>query len=90
MKLIYCPLCDDVVKLDFRFRMCKCQQSGGQYHEDGIHADYCGEAVPIGFANSSFMAAVHDQPDRGPKGKEFVAFVIPKECDTMTRIEFNR
>ena len=38
-------------------------------------------AVPIGFANSTLVRAVHNQPKDG-MGENFTAFVIPKICST--------
>ena len=65
MKLIYCPECDDVLKLNTIPRLCKCQQSGGQYLEDDLHAEYWGKAVPLGFANPSFVKALQNRPEEG-------------------------
>jgi len=85
MKLIYCPKCDDVVKLAQVPRHCKCKKSGGRYLVDSWHAEYWGLAVPLGFANSTLMKAVKNQPKEG-QGERFVAFVIPEECPTMRKI----
>ena len=84
MKLILCRECEDVFKLDYKLRSCKCGQCKGKYLKDGINATYQGPAVPIGFANSSLVKAVNNQPERG-MGKEFIAFVIPKQCPTFSR-----
>jgi hypothetical protein len=84
MKLIICRKCQDIFKLDYKPRTCKCGQSKGKYLQDGINAQYSGPAVPIGFANSSLANAVNNQPEDG-MGKEFIAFVIPKHCETMKR-----
>jgi len=81
MKLIYCPQCHDVVKLDFMERTCECRASYG-YYEDDLNAIYGGSAVPLGFANSSLVKAVKNQPDKG-MGENFEAFVIPKSCPTF-------
>lgn len=84
MKLIFCTECRDVVNLARCMpRQCLCGKSGGQY-TDNVNAEYYGPAVPMGFANSSFMRAVSSQPLRG-SGKEFVAFVIPEECSTFVK-----
>jgi hypothetical protein len=85
MKLILCHNCQDVFKLDYKLRSCKCGQSKGKYLKDGLNATYQGEnAVPIGFANSTLVKAVNNQPESG-MGKEFVAFVIPKKCPTFQK-----
>lgn len=42
--------------------------------------NYTGEyAIIIGFNNSSLRNAVINQPEKG-QGKEFISFVLPKEC----------
>ena len=86
MKLIYCPQCHDVVKLAFDARSCECEASHGYYKADGLNAVYSGLAVPLGFANHSFQAAILDQPDEGMGGR-FEAFIIPKSCPTCWREE---
>ena len=82
MKLIFCPHCNDVVKLREAHRTCWCGKSGGMYLQDGLHAIIYGDAVPIGFQNKSFYYACLSQPEEG-KGKNFIAFVIPKQCPTV-------
>lgn len=85
MKLIYCKKCHDVFKLDHELRYCKCYSCWGLYLDDGLNAVYKGRcAVPLGFANSTLVEAVHNQPKEG-MGEEFTAFVIPKKCPTMKR-----
>jgi hypothetical protein len=81
MKLIYCPKCHDVVRGMMEPRKCACGSSGLQY-TDSLNAVYWGEAVPLGFANSSFVDALGRQPEEGG-GKLFTAFVIPKNCPTF-------
>lgn len=83
MKLILCRKCNDVFKLDNKVRTCKCGCCSGRYLSDDYHAEYCGkEAIPIGFANSSLVKAVQNQPEEG-RGEVFEAFIIPKKCPTM-------
>lgn len=86
MKLIYCPHCHDVRKLGYTLTTCECGRSFGKYDKDGLNAMYSGEAVPIGFANQSFIGAFLDQPESG-QGRHFEAFVIPKECPTFTQVK---
>jgi len=86
MKLILCLACQDVRKLLKEGTTCQCGKSGGHYFEDGIHAEYWGDCVPIGFSNISFGCAVANQPEEG-QGEYFDAFVIPKECGTMKKVE---
>lgn len=83
MKLIYCPRCHDVRKLQFGGVACLCGRSQGCYHEDGLNATITGDAIPIGIHGSSFVAALANRPEEG-MGEEFVAFVIQKKCPTVT------
>lgn len=85
MKLIFCPLCEDVVKIRTeQERRCWCGKSGGRYLSDGLHALTFGSAIPIGFNNASFLRAVKNKPREG-SGHEFTAFVIPDFCKTIER-----
>jgi hypothetical protein len=85
MKLLLCQKCGDVFKLGQVERHCLCGKTRGSYLADGLHATYHGNfAVPLGFANSSFRAAIENQPESG-MGRVFEAFVIPHQCDTMVR-----
>lgn len=81
MKLIFCTECHDIVKLTHSKRVCSCSQSWGRY-EDNINARIGGKAVPLGFANPSFVQALKSRPESGD-GREFCAFVIPKVCPTV-------
>lgn len=83
MKLIFCPHCQDVVKLDFEARNCKCGRSGGVYKKDGLHAVISGDAIPLGIDNTSLAWAMKARPECGSLGSTFEAFVIPKECETV-------
>lgn len=86
MKLLLCKSCQDVVRLIDEKRVCRCGKTGGIYVDD-LNAKYFGnDAVPIGFANSSLHQAIINQPIGG-HGKEFIAFVIPKNCSTLVKVE---
>jgi hypothetical protein len=80
MKLILCKECGDIVKCLRYKRYCDCGASWGQYTDD-LNAIYGGKALPLGFANSSLVSAVSNQPASG-MGQVFEAFVIPKQCPT--------
>lgn len=82
MKLIHCDMCGDVVTLRLHPRACECKRSGGMYLPDRLHAVIWGFATPLGFANRSFRDALEDQPEKD-WGKDFTAFVIQKQCDTV-------
>ena len=50
MKLIYCKACHSIRSLAVaETAYCDCQKSWGLYEDDGVHATYGGEAVPLGF-----------------------------------------
>jgi len=86
MKLLYCQNCHDVFNLSLEVKTCQCGQSVGKY-TDRINAIYQGNCVPIGFHNAFLTNAIKNQPKSG-KGKDFTAFVIPKQCDTMKTVHF--
>lgn len=84
MKLLMCLECNDIFNLDLSEKSCSCGRSKGKYINQQL-ADYTGKsAVPLGFSNPSFIQAIKDQPNEG-MGKEFTAFVIPKNCETFFR-----
>ncbi|KGR83649.1 hypothetical protein [Lysinibacillus boronitolerans] len=84
MKLLMCLECNDIFNLDLSEKICSCGRSKGKYINQQL-AEYTGKsAVPLGFSNPSFIQAIKDQPNEG-MGKEFTAFVIPKNCETFFR-----
>ena len=84
MKLLLCRKCQDVVRLIQKERSCECGCVKGRYINN-IYAEYSGEhAVPLGFANGSFVQAIRNQPKSG-WGENFEAFVIPQECETFKK-----
>jgi len=85
MKLLYCPECEDLFNLRAgKWKICSCGKARGRYM-DGLQAVYSG-GIPVGFQNRSFRAALLGQPEKG-LGRRFEAFVIPKECPTMEKID---
>jgi hypothetical protein len=88
VKLIYCPECQDVKKLQKGTRWCKCRESWGFYKEDGLNAVLGGEAVPLGFNNRSFALALRMRTGSRYQAKNFTAFTIDESvCDTIERVE---
>ena len=84
MKLFICKSCYDVVSLRVSsIRYCECKKSGGHYL-DSLNAEYWGEAIPLGFSNSSLLNAIQNRPQNG-KGRSFEAFVIPVYCSTYKK-----
>jgi len=87
MKLLFCKTCEDIVKLSKATKTCQCGECGGHYEADGINAVYYGKAMPLGFANSTFVDAMSKQPEYG-KGIHYTSFVIPKVCPTMVHVDY--
>ena len=88
MKLIYCTICQDLVKLKMELTYCECEKSCGKYLEDGLNAIYFGDyAVPLGINNFNFVEALKKQPKDG-LGKRFEAFIISVECPTFRKEKF--
>ncbi|PYF05637.1 hypothetical protein BJ095_11746 [Ureibacillus chungkukjangi] len=84
MKLLMCLECNDIFNLDMSEKSCRCGRSKGKYINHQL-AEYTGKsAVPLGFSNPSIIQAIKDQPNEG-MGKEFTAFIIPKNCETFFR-----
>jgi hypothetical protein len=86
MKLILCPRCEDVIKLNRAGRFCECGRSWGRYLDDGVNSEISGEAIPLGFANSELRIALANRPKAG-MGRTFTAFVIPVHCDTVQVVQ---
>ncbi len=84
MKLLFCLKCNDIFNLSDKEKVCSCGRTGGRYTND-IEAIYWGDCKPLGFDNASLKVALITQPHQG-KGKSFEAFVIPKRCPTMDKI----
>lgn len=82
MKLLFCKDCGSVFSLSYEEKKCDCGKTSGKYQIDGLHAEYSGQGIPIGFANNSFGFALKHQPKQG-LGQEFQAFVIPEICSTF-------
>jgi hypothetical protein len=57
MKLLFCPECTDIIKLNFDKRFCQCGKSSGAYLPDGLKAWVDGEGFVLGFDNTSFVEA---------------------------------
>lgn len=87
MKLLLCTKCQDIVRpLIVEERKCFCGTCSIIGLSDNITIKYSGEsAIIIGFNNSSLVNAVRNQPENG-MGKDFIAFVIPKQCISVKKI----
>ena len=76
MKLVYCPECQDLVRLFREDRRCKCGQSGGHYEPNGRDAVLWGQAIPFGLDNFELGRALQRRPDSG-LGRPVSFFIIP-------------
>lgn len=85
MKLIFCPACQDVIRLTKSIRTCECKLSGGRYL-DSAYAEYWGGAIPFNIDNSSFIKAIKSKPLDPEPGEEFTAFIIPRESETTKHV----
>ena len=86
MKFVYCQCCGDLRKLKLReVMLCNCKAVGGFYLDD-LHAVISQEAIPIGWDNRSFAAALKGRPIKGD-GHVYTAFTIPEECPTVVRLD---
>jgi hypothetical protein len=86
MKLLLCLECSDVQALTYKERTCHCGKSTGYYLEDGVRVMVSGPCRVLGIANDSLAQAVA-APDRTDgMGQEFLAFVIPRVCEKVKRL----
>ena len=83
MKLVYCPECQDLVRLFREDRRCKCGQSGGHYEPNGRDAVLWGQAIPFGLDNFELGRALQRRPDSG-LGRQVSFFIIPKHSSRIS------
>lgn len=60
MKMLYCPMCEDIQKLTFTIRYCECGESWGFYNKDGVKACIGGSAKLIGMGNGDLWLVLRD------------------------------
>ena len=84
MKLLFCNRCGDVFSLSNEWKTCRCGKSQGKYI-NRIDVQHKGYSIPLGFNSRSFHEALKNRPSTGT-GKEFVAFVIPREYTTIKHV----
>ncbi len=87
IKLLFCRNCKRVFSLTGTKQDCPCGECGGVY-PDGVNAQIWGNALPLGFDNTSFFSALGNQPEEtGMGGRPFTAFVIEQNCPTVEHVE---
>ncbi len=87
MKLIYCPNCEDIIKLKLEIiTMCQCSESSGRYL-DGINAEISGLAIPLEISNDEFINALSMiNKNNKQTYKDYIpfnAFIVPNDCKTI-------
>ena len=83
-KLLFCPACQDVVRLMAYMRYCHCELSYG-YMESPVYAAIGGRAMLIGLENNSFYQQVIAKP-KEPFTGDFTAFIIEDPCIVVRKI----
>jgi hypothetical protein len=64
MKLIYCPVCDDIFRLvTYEWCCCRCGRSGGQYNADNLTAVIGGKGKVFGIPNPFFFEGYMAAPE---------------------------
>jgi len=81
VKLLYCPKCNDIKKLSFVERHCKCGHVWGHYEPDGLHAVVSAEAEVLGIDNESLALALGSV--LFSVGSGITAWVIPHSSDRV-------
>ncbi len=97
MKLIFCPECQDIVKLQLEeyktphtldrksYRYCSCGNSWGRY-TDNENAVIGGKAIPLGINNRDFLsswARLNNLKNPTFSELEFNSFFIKMPCHTI-------
>lgn len=86
MKLIHCPHCLDLVKLQYEERTCACGRSGGHYLKDWWHARVNEAPLVIGIANPSLVHAILSHRKDPSVPHDIRAFVIEDPCPRVERV----
>lgn len=62
MKLLLCTACQDLFKLDYELRTCKCGVVKGKYNADGHTAVVNGQGYSLAIGNGSLFTAIAKGP----------------------------
>lgn len=76
MKLFFCKICYDIVKMDYDLRHCKCGKTAGRYLKDGDNVEISGNASCLGILNSKFLLALANEKSNTDEDRNFVSFVF--------------
>jgi len=89
MKLVFCPHCQDVVRLIHERRSCLCGKVTGWYEDDVKAVVYGKDAVVLGVDNYSLVQALQmhrrqrEQKMEQDRGPEFTAFIISDKAPSV-------
>lgn len=81
MKLLMCIHCEDVRKIGYEPTYCKCGKSYGFYKEDGLHAVFVGDVIPLAIDNLSLLKALPYRHTEDYYGPRIEAWIIPDSSD---------
>jgi hypothetical protein len=97
MKLVFCLECQDLFKLSYELRACKCGKCCGKYEQDGAHAVTNGEGICVAISNPSLWGSISALeagcgPDRpGPHGGYNIeAWIRPHEGEMNPRNKIDK
>ena len=88
MKLIYCPVCNDMRGLNTRdakggFIFCSCKSSWAK-RQDNVNIELGGAGILIHIYNSTFENAVQGCPYKGQDSRQlFMSRILPVNSDCI-------
>lgn len=59
MKLLFCPKCFDLFKLNYELKSCECGMCKGRYDPNGGYAVVNGQGLSIAIANPDLVQAMN-------------------------------
>lgn len=83
MKLIFCPRCQDVRKLQRYQTYCECGYVSGRYDADGAHATVSQNATVIGLDNHTLRRAIIASQDRDSGHRTLAAWVMGSDASRV-------
>lgn len=89
MKLLFCPECNDIIKIQRSDRSCLCFASGGRYFgddPDNNEVAIWGKAIVLGVSNQSFHEAYRAR-QRHLSTEYFDAWFFSEKAPHITRYE---
>ena len=85
MMLMYCPECQDVIKISkVEHRSCYCGKASGRFDMDGNVTVLFGEAVPLRISTNSLKEAVDRRSIRNKERKEVSRSNVTIDIDDET------